>query len=106
MTTTTEYLALQSWLHLRHGRTDEAILLLEGLSVLTPGDSWVNRTLSYAYLKSGQYQACLDQLQRCLQTQNSRTSKLIKARALWGLGLHEEARQLLKRMGGKLRDES
>lgn len=81
-------------------------MLLEGLSVLTPGDSWVNRTLSYAYLRNDQYQECLDQLQRCLQTQNSRTSKLIKVRALWGLGQHEEARRLLKQMGGKLRDES
>lgn len=99
-----EYLALQAWSHLHYGRTDDAIILLEGLAVLTPHDGWVRRTLAYACLQNGDFENCLQHLNRCLQSRNSRADRLLRIRALWGLERRDEARQLLKQLGGSLRD--
>lgn len=101
---TKQYLSLQAWMHLRYGKTREAITVLEGLSVLTPGDNWVHRTLSYAYLQDENFSAALEHLNRCLQTQNSKTDRLMRVRALWGLGQRDEARKQLAIMGGRLRE--
>ena len=49
-----DYLCLQAWMHLRYGRVTEAVVILEGLTVLIPGDAWVHRTLGYAYLQVGE----------------------------------------------------
>ena len=50
-----DYLCLQAWMHLRYGRVTEAVVILEGLTVLIPGDAWVHRTLGYAYLQVGSF---------------------------------------------------
>jgi predicted Zn-dependent protease len=101
-----EYLVQQAWLCLHYARAREAIVILEALSVLAPGDAYVQRTLSYAYLQNKDYQKCLEQLNRSLGTQKSRIDRVIRIRAHWGLRQHGEARRLLKQMGGRLRDVS
>ena len=102
--TTKEYLSLQAWLHLRYGRTREAITILDGLAVLAPGDNWVHRTISYAHLQDENFEAALEHLNRCEQTKSSKTDRLMRVRALWGLGQRDEARKQLAIMGGRLRD--
>lgn len=96
-----DYLCLQAWIHLRYQRVVDAIVILEGLAVLTPGDAWVHRTLSYAYLRNEDFQLCLEQ-QNHLLAQKSSTDRLFRVRALWGLGQKDEARRLVKELGGRL----
>ena len=96
-----DYLCLQAWMHLRYGRVTEAVVILEGLTVLIPGDAWVHRTLGYAYLQVGEFQSCLDQLNRLL-AKRTPTDRLLRVRALWGLGRRDEARRMVKELGGRL----
>lgn len=98
-----EYLALQAWLHLSHNRVEESIVILEGMALLLPADLWVHRTLAYAYLCDQQFSRCLEHLDRHVRSQAQRADRLMRLRALWGLGRHSEARQMLADLQGRLK---
>lgn len=104
--TSTEYLATQAWMHLAYGRASESIAILEALCVLAPQHAWARRTLAYAYLRNGEHEKCIEQLNRCLTTRNSRTDRLLRIRALWGVGKRDEARLLLKKLRGRLSEST
>ena len=99
-----EYLALLGYLYLRHGKIAAATTILEGLAVLTPGDTWVRAVLAYAYLLGGEYQKSLEQLDRTARNKRSKSEQVIRVRALCGLGRRDEAQRLLKQMNGSLRE--
>ena len=99
-----DVLSLLGYLFLRHGKAEKAITALEALSVTDANSPWVQRSLAYAYLKNGNFEQSLDQVSKYLDSNSAdRGAELIRSRALWGLGRHEEARQLIQRMSGQLR---
>ena len=92
-----DFLSLLSYLLLRHGRPEKATHLLQSLKIMRPNDAWTNRSLAYALLLSGDYQGCLHHLDRIALTLPEDTEmRLIRSRALWGLGREDEAKQMAK----------
>ena len=99
-----DVLSLLGYLFLRHGKADKAITALEALSVAEPNKPWVQRSLAYAYLKHGDFENSLTQVSKYLDHhREDRGAQLIRSRALWGLGRHDEARKLVQQMSGQLR---
>ena len=99
-----EYLALLGYLYLRHGKVAAATTILEGLAVVAPGNAWVRAVLAYAYLLEGDFQKCLEQLDRTSRSKRSNAEQVMRIRALCGLGRRDEARRLLEQLQGRLRD--
>lgn len=87
-------LALLAFLYLRHERMEEAEVLYQALYRLFPQEDDIAAGLAYIQLEQGRWDQALE-----LATAPSRESgqraaamRLIRARALHGLGRHSEAR--------------
>ncbi|MEM1305690.1 MAG: tetratricopeptide repeat protein [Planctomycetota bacterium] len=88
-----EFLSLLAYAHLKSGGAAAAADLLAGLQAVEPEHAWVNRTLAYALLEAGRYEACLTQVERLPTVRQDKALQLIRSRALWALGRHAEARR-------------
>jgi len=103
--TTLEYLSMLAYVLLRHGKTSRAIAILEALLTLQPGNSRARRSLAYAFLATGEHQKSLRELDHVtLAGAAGPHDLLLRIRALWGLDRQDEAREILERMNGRLRD--
>lgn len=101
---TIEFLRLLGYLYLRHGQHDKAMRVLEALRVTRPRDRWVLRTFAYALLQAGRHARCLEQLESLPADQSPDLGvELMRSRALWALGRGDEARRVIRRLGGNLR---
>ena len=99
-----DVLSLLGYLFLRHGKPQKAIAALEALEVADAGRPWVQRSLAYAYLQNGDFENSLAQVSKFLDhDREDHGALLIRSRALWGLGRHDEARKLIQQMSGQLR---
>lgn len=91
-----EALSVLAYLYLEHFKFEKALRLLRILKQYFPDDLEIRRSLSYAYLKTGDFQAALQQAESSLRGNLSPkemiSSTIIKAKALWGLGKEEAAR--------------
>ena len=93
-----DVLRLLAYLMLRQGQARDAVMVLRGMLVLDPTDRHAQRSLIYAYL-------LLDEPERALEIAASyvpqpqepyaATIHLLRARALWRLQRHQEAREAL-----------
>ncbi len=94
-----EFLLLLAQLYLQHEKWDAALVLLKALRVLQPESLDVAASLALASLQLGNFEASLREADRLLarETQSGRAVavRLIRSRALWGLGREHEARQAL-----------
>ncbi len=85
-----EFLSLLGYLYLRHGRLEEARVLFEALEVLLPDDLSIRKTLSYIYLRAGEYPESLEETERFMQKATEREDRemghLLRSKAYWGLG--------------------
>lgn len=94
-----ELLLLLASLFLQNEKPEQAVVLLEALQVLAPGDPEVARQLAFAYLHTQQFAQSLAAADRYLAGRNTEADSgplmLIRSRALWGLGRADEARSVL-----------
>lgn len=94
-----EPLTVLAYLYLEHFKYDKALNLLKALNILYPEDTNIKRSLSFAYLKSGDYQSALVFAEKAIRPDIAREKQiaahLIKGKALWGLGKEEAARHAL-----------
>ncbi|MCG8649580.1 MAG: tetratricopeptide repeat protein [Pirellulales bacterium] len=106
MNVTHDYLSIVAYLRLRNGKAVRAIRILKALLVLEPENGWARRALAYAYLSDGQYEQCLAEIDHRLWPASAvHHAHVIRTRSLWGLGRHDEARQVVRQMNGNLRGE-
>lgn len=98
-----EFLSLLSYAHLKSGSAEAAADLLRALSVVEPGNDWADRTLAYALLLSGQHAECLARIDRRPGASRDKALQLIRGRALWASGRHDDARQVIDAIEGPLR---
>lgn len=91
-----DLLKMLAYVFLQHQKYEEALTLLKALKVLFPEDFHVSKTLSYVYLQSGMFEDSLLEVEYCLSLPDADHDKvnlrLIKSRALWGMGEKEAAR--------------
>lgn len=98
-------LRVLGYLFLRMGRIDSAHRTFSSLAAALPHDvtaqerSWVERNLAAVALEENDINAALNHLNNAMRGITMTTSDaalyLMKARALWRQGRHEEARQAL-----------
>ncbi len=98
-------LRVLGYLYLRMGRIDSARRCFAALAAALPADvtarerSWVERNLAAAALENNDNNAALNHLNNAMRGITMNTSDaalyLMKARALWRQGRHDEARQAL-----------
>lgn len=91
-----ETLALLAYIYLEYFKYDKALTLLKALNIFYPDDLDIMRSLAYAYLKNDDFQSALMYAEGCLKKETTEKSitaaKIIKSKALWGLGKEEAAR--------------
>ena len=94
-----ESLSILAYLYIEHFKYEKALTLLKALNKLYPKDIDIRRSLAYAYLKNGDYQAALKFAEASMKSDLPQSliiaSNLIKGKALWGLGKEEAARHAL-----------
>lgn len=94
-----EFLLLLAQLYLQHEKWDAALVLLKALRVLQPDSLEVAASLALAALQLGNFEASLREADRLLARESrggrAVAMRLIRSRALWGLGREQEARQAL-----------
>lgn len=99
-----EFLKLLSYLFVSNGQAAKGVIALEALQVVTPNDAWCSQCLAYAYVLKQDYGLALRQSDRHIETfGNDRAIAIIRGRAMWGLGKHDEARKAVAPFVGKLR---
>ena len=94
-------LCLLADVYLEQAQGAKAVILLEGLTELWPGDPDIIKALAYAYLVVGEYERALKMVtayrQRQALTPDTVAILLIQGRALLGLGRIDEARAAMGR---------
>jgi hypothetical protein len=101
---TVEFLSLLGYLYLCHGQAARAIAALEAVRIYRRDDPQLVRSLAYAYLSAERFADCLS----CIDSSPmaaDRGLQLIRSRALWGLGRHDEARRGVASITGGLRGQ-
>jgi Flp pilus assembly protein TadD len=102
-----EFLSVLGHFYLQHGQVGKALTLLRASVVLAPDDLALLRMLSWAYLRAGDAGRALDTAGRYGAAGGDESDPspihLIRARALWQLGRHDEARRLFERFTGARR---
>src|SRR5262245_30444794 len=101
---TIEFLSLLGYLYLCHGQAAQAVAALEAVRVYRRNDSQVVRSLAYAYLSMERFTDCLNCIDSSTVASDHRL-QLIRSRALWGLGRHDEARRGVAAITGGLRGQ-
>ena len=93
-----EFLSVLAYIYLQHGQPAKALPLLKSLAAIRPTSVDVARSLAYAHLEAGDYEHCLQHVQKSFREfpdlQQSVSLRLIRCRALWKLGRTEQARAL------------
>jgi Flp pilus assembly protein TadD len=96
-----EFLGVLGHFYLQHGQVEKALTLLRASVVLAPDDQGLLKMLSWAYLRAGDAGRALDTAGRYGAAGGDQGEgspiQLIRARALWQLGRHDEARHLFER---------
>ena len=94
-----EPLTVLAYLYIEHFKYGKALNLLKALNILYPEDLDIKRSLSFAYLKCGDYQSALVFAEKAIKSDLAKEKQiaahLIKGKALWGLGKEEAARHAL-----------
>ncbi len=95
-----EYLKVVAFTLLRYGKWEKARLLYEALAELRPQDMDVSKGLAVSSFQSGKHSQALAGADRWLHQppfdeREARAVRLFRARILWALGRHQEARESL-----------
>lgn len=101
-----DFLVVVGYVCVQHGRAEQAADVLEAVLVARPHDRDAIRLLAYAYLEMTRFQECLDLTDYLLGGHGQEEPAfvwLIRARALYGLGHHEQARELWNQSRRKVR---
>jgi len=96
-------LILVGYIYLGCGKTEKAVSLLEAARAKAPGDPYLCRALSFAYIRTGRYERALGEAEKCLAglkaaPQDRRCALLLKAHALWGLGRETERKRTVEEL--------
>lgn len=95
-----QLLSLLAFTYLEHGKAAKAVTLLEALHEVDANQPRQSMLLALSHLKAGDAESSLNQLERHVRRfgptgSDHRTFRWIKARALWAVGRHGEARELI-----------
>ena len=98
--TSKEALWVLGYLFLVHGKADKARAVFHALTELFPDEPLFLKSLSYVHLQAGEYRDALMRaeafLARDSRPEQAAVGALLKCRAYWGLGRHEEAREAME----------
>ncbi|MEO1525605.1 MAG: hypothetical protein AAFX06_09215 [Planctomycetota bacterium] len=90
-----EFLSLLGYLYLQNGKATKAIIVLEGLRVLSPLNETSNGATAYAHELAGNHAEALHRIQSLSVAERSTVAmRLVESRAYWGLGRKQEASDL------------
>lgn len=94
-----EYLKVVAYTLLRYGKWDKAWAIYEALELIMPEDLQVIKGLAVSGFYCGRLTQALALIDRWVEKTSSqeeiRSARVMRARILWALGSHEEAREIL-----------
>ncbi len=100
-TPSSEFLSVLGFLYLQHGKARKAATVFETLQILQPNDLKVGQSLAYALVLTEKFDQALELADRWIaKTSDSqpewKTLKIIRSRALFGLGREHDAVSSMK----------
>ena len=93
-----QFLTHLAYLYLEYRQARKADTLLQALIGLSPEDHGLRLPAAYAAMLCGDHQRAFDLVQHYLRDEpaDPPSGYLLKAKALWGLGRHQEAQTAIQ----------